>query len=91
MSKLAPPEQQKEIEDSFGYLEKVLGPMEPKTFCYPYGGFHSFTDDTERLLDDAGCLFSFNVEARDITAADLKGRPQALPRYDCNMFPPLKP
>jgi peptidoglycan/xylan/chitin deacetylase (PgdA/CDA1 family) len=90
MSKLAPPDQQKEIVDSFAYLEKVLGPMEPKTFCYPYGGFHSFTNDTERLLSDAGCLFSFNVEARDITAADLQCRPQALPRYDCNMFPPLK-
>ncbi len=90
MSKIAPPDQQKEIADSFAYLEKVLGSLELKTFCYPYGGFHSFTNETERLLDEAGCLFSFNVEARDITAADLQGRPQALPRYDCNMFPPLK-
>jgi peptidoglycan/xylan/chitin deacetylase (PgdA/CDA1 family) len=90
MSKLAPEEQKKEIEDSFSHLERVLGNTRPKTFCYPYGGFHSFTDETEHLLQDAGCAFSFNVEPRDITATDLERRPQALPRYDCNMFPPLK-
>ena len=28
-----------------------------RTFCYPYGGFHSFTDTTERLLNDAGLPF----------------------------------
>ena len=89
MSKLAVGEQQKEIEESFAFLAGILGQTGPKTFCYPYGGFHSFTAETERLLENAGCLFSFNVEHRDITAADLKTRRQALPRYECNLFPPI--
>jgi peptidoglycan/xylan/chitin deacetylase (PgdA/CDA1 family) len=89
MSKISADEQQREIADSFAYIERVIGRAEPKTFCYPYGGFHSFTRETENLLEQAGCLFSFNVEKRDITAADLATRCQALPRYDCNAFPPV--
>jgi len=39
------------------------------------------------VLEENGCLFSFNVEPRDMTTQDILSRPQALPRYDCNMFP----
>lgn len=87
MSRLSVSEQAEEITGSFGFLETVLSELPCRTFCYPYGGFHSFTSETEQLLDDAGCLFSFNVEQRDISGSDLKKRPQALPRYDCNQFP----
>lgn len=86
LSRLDEREQQAEIADSFGMLEAGLGPLSPKTFCYPYGGFHSFTDTTERLLTENGCDFAFNVEQRDVSADDLTHRPQALPRYDCNQF-----
>lgn len=89
MSKLSLTDQQLEIEDSFAVIEHTLGPLALKTFCYPYGGSHSFTRDTEQLLQNAGCHFSFSVEYRDITANDLLHRPQALPRYDCNMIPKL--
>ena len=86
MSKLSEPEQWTEIDASFGALAEVLdAPVE--TFCYPYGGFHSFDATTERLLGEAGARYSFNVEPRDVTAADLSCRPQALPRWDCNAFP----
>ena len=47
------------------------------TFCYPYGGKHAFTADTVSLLEDAGTLFSFDVNPRDITAADLREGRQA--------------
>lgn len=87
LSKLNDFEQEKEITDSFSYLENICGKFNPKTFCYPYGGFHSFNDFTEKILTENGCLFSFNVEERDINSNDLLQRPQALPRYDCNMFP----
>jgi peptidoglycan/xylan/chitin deacetylase (PgdA/CDA1 family) len=87
MSKLSVDEQTKEITGSFAFLETILGRPRLKTFCYPYGGFHSFTAETERLLDQAGCLFSFNVEPREIAQADLKSRRQALPRFDCNTVP----
>lgn len=86
MSRLSDEEQAREIQDSFSFLEEACGGLPLKTFCYPYGGFHTFTPDTERMLTEQGCLFSFNVEQREIETADLLKRPQALPRYDCNQF-----
>ncbi|HDZ5086887.1 TPA: polysaccharide deacetylase family protein [Campylobacter jejuni] len=85
-SKLANEEQEKEIHDSFNFLEKTIGKLHTKIFCYPYGGFHTFTDFTQKILKDSNCNFSFNVESRDITPNDLIKQPQALPRYDCNEF-----
>lgn len=85
-SKLSEAEQYGELAHSFGYLDNITGGLAPKTFCYPYGGFHSFTNATERLLAELGCRFAFNVEPRDIERKDLICRPQALPRYDCNQF-----
>jgi peptidoglycan/xylan/chitin deacetylase (PgdA/CDA1 family) len=89
MSKLSGAEQRQEIQESFALLEEVLGPLPLKTFCYPYGGAHSFTSQTEELLREFGCHFSFSVEYRDVTSEDLLHRPQALPRYDCNMVSKL--
>ncbi len=87
MSELSVAEQRREIADSFAALAAAIGDGAVKTFCYPFGGRHTFTDDTERLLDDAGCAFSFSVEPRDIAAADCRAGRQRLPRYDCNAFP----
>lgn len=87
LSKLSINEQRTEIADSFKFLETELGIIKPKTFCYPYGGETAFTKETEKILADQNCNFSFNVEPRDITKDDLLSRPQALPRFDCNQFP----
>ena len=87
MSKLALVKQKDEIVASFSFLESVVGALSVKTFCYPYGGFHTFTDETRKLLDDEEVLFSFNVEERDISFEDLTQHKQALPRFDCNQFP----
>ena len=87
MSRISAEEQEQQIIQSFNYLENITGPLLPKSFCYPYGGFHSFSETTEQLLQKNNCSFSFNVEPRDIDAKDLSDRQQALPRYDCNMFP----
>lgn len=87
LSTLALAEQAAEINDSFRFLEEITEGLAVRTFCYPYGGLNTFTSDTERLLDEARCAFSFTGEARDITAADTAGRRQALPRFDCNVFP----
>lgn len=86
MSRLTTELQYGQIVNSFKYLESITDNDQPRTFCYPYGGFHSFTKATEDLLQNENCLFSFNVEARDISSNDLLLRPQALPRYDCNQF-----
>lgn len=87
LSKLTVDGQYQEIHDSFETLSSFGLTLKTKTFCYPYGGFHSFTEETEKILDREGCLFSFNVESRTIESKDLSHRRQALPRYDCNEFP----
>jgi len=86
LSNLTDQQQTEEINNSFSWLHETLGELPTKTFCYPYGGFHSFTKFTEQQLTKEGCLFSFNVEPRDITKDDILDSPQALPRYDCNQF-----
>lgn len=86
-SRLSRDEQQAEIDDCFAFLEDATGGLRLRSFCYPYGGFHSFNATTEELLRSAGCRFSLNVEPRDAEAADFHTRPQAIPRYDCNAFP----
>jgi peptidoglycan/xylan/chitin deacetylase (PgdA/CDA1 family) len=87
LSKLDAETQMEEIESSFQHLETVLGTLDPKTFCYPYGGKRTYTEDTLRALEDIGCEWAFSVEPRDITTKDLRSEPQQLPRYDCNEFP----
>lgn len=86
-SRLSRAEQQHEIQECFEFLESATGGLKLRSFCYPYGGFHSFNATTEELLQAAGCRFSLNVEPRDAEAADFRTRPQAIPRYDCNAFP----
>ena len=86
MSKLSIELQRQEIEESCAFLADILGrPVE--TFCYPYGAYHTFTSETEELLERQGIKYSFCVDSRDIDAADLVDRPHALPRYNCTDFP----
>jgi peptidoglycan/xylan/chitin deacetylase (PgdA/CDA1 family) len=85
-SKLPIEQQSEEISGSFDSLARLLG-KPVTTFCYPYGGPHTFTQETVSLLDGAGCQYAFAVNPREVTSADLLGNRQALPRFDCNMFP----
>ena len=86
MSKLTEVEQKAEVCDSFEFLRSNLG-ADVKTYCHPYGGFHSFDKATIDILNSNGVSFSFNVESRDIDDDDLMSSVQFLPRYDCNEFP----
>jgi len=86
MSKLNATQQKIELETSFSVLCNVTEPGN-LTYCHPYGGFHSFNEDTVDLLNKMGVKYAFNVEARDITPNDWAHSKQYLPRYDCNLFP----
>ena len=86
MSKLKYKEQENEVKDSFNLLDSVCSSSGIKTFCFPYGGFHSFNSKTIEILNKNNCDFSFNVESRDIDMNDLNFNIQSLPRYDCNEF-----
>jgi peptidoglycan/xylan/chitin deacetylase (PgdA/CDA1 family) len=85
MSRLSAREQSVEIESSFNFLSSVCQ-LPLRTYCHPYGGFHSFNEDTIRLLSDFGVDFSFNVESREINSEDRRQSIQFLPRFDCNQF-----
>jgi peptidoglycan/xylan/chitin deacetylase (PgdA/CDA1 family) len=87
MSQLTLAEQRHEIDASLAFLETTLGPPPVRSFCYPYGGAHTFTQDTKSLLHTAGCRFAFSVEDRDVSREDLARQPFALPRFDCQSFP----
>ena len=85
MSKLTVSEQRSQIIESFNFLSSIAD-QELKTYCHPYGGFHSFNDDTIDLLDEQNVDFSFNVESRNIEGNDWAMSKQFLPRYDCVEF-----
>ena len=87
MAQLSPDQQRDEVRISFDWLESRFSLDHPRTFCYPYGGFHTFTQETEAMLDGEGVRWSFNVEPRLVDAHDLLDRPQALPRFDCCDLP----
>jgi peptidoglycan/xylan/chitin deacetylase (PgdA/CDA1 family) len=72
MSKLSVDEQSVEIESSFAFLSSICK-LPLRTYCHPYGDFHSFNDDTIRLLLDYDVDFSFNVESRE-NDGGLEGR-----------------
>ena len=86
MSRLNVIEQTEQIKSSFEFLDGISS-SSLKTYCHPYGGFHSFNSDTVEILNLEGVHYSFNVESREITDEDLQHFPQAMPRFDCNEFP----
>jgi len=86
MSKLSPIAQQNEIEKSFFILGDLVE-ANHKTYCHPYGGFHSFNKDTVDVLDRLGVSYAFNVESREIEKVDYNLSKYHLSRFDCNLFP----
>ncbi len=84
LSELTIKNAKKEIDNSFKFIEKFSN---KKTFCYPYGGFHSFNKNIEKYLELEKVSFSVNVEKKNVSKKVLLNRRQALPRYDCNLFP----
>tara|TARA_B100001248_G_scaffold250487_1_gene224646 strand:- start:41806 stop:42732 length:927 start_codon:yes stop_codon:yes gene_type:complete len=85
MSKLSKKKQMDELNTSFNFLENEIG-ISYRTYCHPYGGFHSFNNETLQLLEKIGVKYSFNVESKDISLKDLRLNSQMIPRYDCNEF-----
>ena len=85
MSKLSKSAQEQEIRASFEFLN-TLNITDQKTYCHPYGGFHSFDENTVKILDEQNVAYAFNVDYREITQQDHQSNKQSLPRYDCNLF-----
>ena len=86
MSRLTAAEQKSEIEKSLVVLGDLVEETH-KTYCHPYGGFHSFNRETVYVLKQLKVSYAFNVESREIIQADYKRSKYHLPRFDCNLFP----
>jgi peptidoglycan/xylan/chitin deacetylase (PgdA/CDA1 family) len=86
MSKLGHDAQNREINNSFDFLERALD-MQPKTYCHPYGGTRSYNQETLDALNKADVAYSFSVEYRDVSLEDVRNMRQCLPRFDCNQLP----
>jgi len=56
MGRLSSIEQEKEIYDPFYIFKSITGFKDFQTFCYPYGGFHSFTKKTIFSIENRHCL-----------------------------------
>ena len=68
------------VEDSFDFLD-TIGCIEEKTYCHPYGGFHSFNDDTVYLEK-----FFVNPKHIEIQIlADCNGNVLTLGERDCSI------
>ena len=87
MAQLSDEIQELEISKSFEWIEMHLENPMDRSFCYPYGGFDTFTPATESILNKNGSLWAFNNEEREILQSDFAERPQALPRIDCCNLP----
>ena len=87
LSKLGSTDQEREINNSFDFLDHATGGLRERSFAYPYGHPETFTAETQKLLRRAGCRFAFQLANRAIMASDLNNSYLALPRLDCNRFP----
>jgi peptidoglycan/xylan/chitin deacetylase (PgdA/CDA1 family) len=86
LSKLNKQEQLDEIGGSLEQLERRIGELKTKTFCYPFGSPRSFNEQTINILDNQGFDSAFIVESREITQIDVKNQ-YMMPRFDCNELP----
>jgi len=87
MSRLTTKEQESEILTSFSTIDKIVGGLNIKTFCYPYGGSYSYSKETLNILNSNNILFSFSVNSKDLCELGINNKVQELPRYDTIEFP----
>ena len=83
LSKLRKKDCEKDISTSLDFVNNFNF---QKTFCYPYGGFHTFNESIQKYLKKKKVSFSMNVESRDINYDEFFNKRYSLPRYDCNNF-----
>ena len=72
-----------EIYKSISWLDKLIGPIAFRSFAYPYGGDHTFSEDTEKILKKHNFELAFSVDNKEIKQSDVRTKPFSLPRIDC--------
>lgn len=92
MSSLPVEEQEREIAHSAAILTQIVRQADPdyrlEGFCFPYGGKHSYTNETVELLHKHGFAFAHDVAPADLTQEWIAAAGPLpmlrLPRADCS-------
>lgn len=82
LSRLNVAEQFIELSESKEILRNISG-GKIQSFCFPYGGRESYTDETLEVLRQCEYTTAISVESENITSASDFFE---LPRFDCNEF-----
>jgi peptidoglycan/xylan/chitin deacetylase (PgdA/CDA1 family) len=85
LSRLSSDEQMTELRPGVDWIRSLTG-QATVSFCYPWGGPHTYTRDTVRILRDTGYSVAFNTVRRRVSF-DEDGRYE-LPRIDTRDLPP---
>lgn len=79
-----------EIESELFFSKNILKDIcksQIKSFCFPYGGKDSYTENVLDKLYQQGYTESFSVDPQPITNKFIRQSKRfELPRYDCNIF-----
>jgi peptidoglycan/xylan/chitin deacetylase (PgdA/CDA1 family) len=84
LARLSPDEQQQELHAGVEWIRALTG-QTTVPFCYPWGGPHTYTRDTLRILRHSGYSLAFNTVRRRLTLDDNR---YELPRIDTRDLPP---
>ena len=84
LARLPVEEQERELRGGVGWIRALTG-QPTVSFCYPWGGPHTYTPDTVRILRESGYSLAFNTVRRPLRLDDPMFE---LPRVDTRDLPP---
>jgi len=85
LARLSPGEQADELRSGVAWIRALTG-QATVPFCYPWGGPHTYTRDTPRILRESGYSLAFNTVRRRVKLG--RDNPYELPRIDTRDLPP---
>jgi peptidoglycan/xylan/chitin deacetylase (PgdA/CDA1 family) len=84
LARLSVEEQERELRGGVAWI-RGLTDQSTVSFCYPWGGPHTYTQDTLRILRESGYAVAFNTVRRHLRLDDPVFE---LPRVDTRDLPP---
>lgn len=84
LARLPVEEQARELRGGVEWIRALTG-QDTVPFCYPWGGPHTYTRDTVRILRGSGYSLAFNTVRRRLHLDDQR---YELPRIDTRDLPP---
>lgn len=84
LARLSAGEQEAELRGGVAWIRRLTG-QDTVPFCYPWGGPHTYTRETMRILRESGYSLAFNTVRRRVRLEDHR---YELPRIDTRDLPP---